>query len=510
MSKTFHCPSCGAPLSQPARDQGIVACTYCHSSVIVPAELRRTSSGENVLTPAESLFNLPELASTMREAANLTRAGRQEAALRLLQEKLGMDTAESSRVITQMEQGQIVQIGEVENRFSSRSTTLAGEDAQQLFDLLNKGKDEEAIQYYRRITGANPEDAQSAVSALRMTTTLLDKPDRLTSPQAAKIAKGAASLFALSGCLTFLVISLVSLLTFGIVFWALVSDGGPLEGWWMTVNPFAREQVVLSFGREGISNGSFDDPRSIAVDGQGHIYVSDYRTGRVQQFDPQGNFLNLWIEEGSPQFSASGKPTIFSLAVNRDGILHIVHDGSIYRRNTADGSPLSPILINRMSINQVFITREGKIAVIANGDDLALLTPDGEIEWMINDAIESVAGESELTAYLSGDGLGNFYLAGGFTYGIFKYSSEGKYLNRFGSRGEGTGQFSAIHAVRVDSQGRIYVSDIKGILVFSPDGQYLRTLPVQGVAFGMDITPDDRLYLITNQPKVMVYQLGKD
>ncbi|MCX7977158.1 MAG: zinc ribbon domain-containing protein, partial [Bellilinea sp.] len=229
MSKTFHCPNCGAPLQEPPRDQGVVSCTYCHSSVIVPAELRRTTSGENVLTPAESLFNLPGLASSLREAANLTRAGRQEEAARLLQEKLGMDAAESSRVITQMEQGQIVQIGEVENRFSGQTVTLSSEDANQIMELLNEGQEAQALQHYRQITGAGAEDAQQAINAMRLAANLLAQPIRSNNQQTARIAKGAASIFAFSSCLTFLITSLVSLLTVGIVFWALVSDGGPLE-----------------------------------------------------------------------------------------------------------------------------------------------------------------------------------------------------------------------------------------------------------------------------------------
>lgn len=510
MSKTFHCPNCGAPLQEPGRDQGVISCTYCHSSVIVPAELRRSGRAEQVLSPAESLFNLPELAASLREAANLTRAGRSEEAVQWLLENLAMDEAEARRIVAQMEQGQIVQIGEVENRFAGQTIALSGEDANQILELIKQGNETQALQRYRQITGAGAEDAQRAVAAMRMAASLLDQPVRLNNQQAARIAKGAASVFAFSGCLTFLIISLVSLLTFGIVFWALVSDGGPLEGWWMTVNPFARDRLVLSFGSEGISDGGFQDPREIAVDDQGNIYVSDYRTGRIQQFDPQGNFLTLWIEESARQFSGRREPTIHSLSINREGILHMVYDGAIYRRNVLDSQKLPPIELEGISVDQVFVTREGKIAITANGDDLALLTPDGAIEWMIKDAIESVANDSELTSYLTMDGLGNFYLAGSFTNGVFKYSPEGKYLNRFGSGGDLPGQFRAINAVAVDSQGQIYVSDIQGILVFSADGQYQRTLPVQGVAFGMHITPDDRLYLITNQPKVVVVQLRKD
>lgn len=507
MSKTFHCPNCAAPLQEPAQDQGVISCAYCHSSVIVPAELRRIPSAEPVLTPAESLFNLPELAASLRQAADLTRAGRKEEAVQLLLKELVMDGAEARRIITQMEQGQIVQIGEVENRFSSQAVTLNGEDAKQILELVDKGKEEEALRRYRQLTGAGLEDARRAMAALQTAAALLEQPVRLSSQQAARIAKGTVSVFAFSGCLTFLIIVFVSILSLGIVFWALVSVGGPLESWWQPLNPFARDRVMLAFGKQGIGEGTFDDPRCIAVDSQGNIYVSDYRTGRVQQFDAQGNFLNLWLEESSRQFSASSKPTIHSLAVNRDGILYVIYDGIIHRRNIAKGEELPPIQVDRFLISDVFVTSSNQLAVVANGDDLALLNPDGTIEWMVEDAIESVAGESELSAYLGGDGLGNFYLVGSFVSSVFKYSPDGKYLNRFGSGGEDASQFSAINAIAVDSQGRIYVSDIKGIMVFSPDGQYQRTINVPGVVFGMNFGQDDRLYTVSNQPQVVVYQV---
>lgn len=507
MSKTFHCPNCAAPLQEPPQDQSIISCAYCHSSVIVPSELRQAPFTEPILTPAESLFNLPILAASLRQAADLTRAGKREEAVQFLLKELAMDDAEARRIIDQMEQGQIVQIGGVENRFTSQAVILNSEDAKQILELIRNGEEEEALHRYRQLTGAGLEDTRLAMAALQTAASLLEQPVRLSSQQAIRFAKGTASVFAVSTCLTFFVVALVSLLTFGIVFWALVSDGGPLESWWQTLNPFARDRVMLAFGKQGIGEGTFDDPRHIAVDSQGNIYVSDYRTGRVQQFDAQGNLLNLWIEESSPRFSPSNKPTIHSLGVSRDGILFIVYDGMIHRRNTANGEKLSPLQVDELSISDVYVTSNDQIAVVANGDDFALLNTDGTVDWIIQDAIESIAGESELSAYLGGDGLGNFYLAGSFVSAVFKYSPDGKYLNRFGSGGEETRQFRAINAIAVDSQGRIYVSDIKGILVFSPDGQYLRTINVPGVVFDMDFGQDDRLYTVSNQPQVVVYQI---
>ena len=68
---------------------------------------------------------------------------------------------------------------------------------------------------------------------------------------------------------------------------------------------------------------------------------------------------------------------------------------------------------------------------------------------------------------------------------VFKFSPEGKFLNRFGGSGDQPGQFRAAHAIAVDGKGRVFVSDIKGIQVFDSDGRYLTVFKTDGSAFGM-------------------------
>lgn len=48
-------------------------------------------------------------------------------------------------------------------------------------------------------------------------------------------------------------------------------------------------ELVLEFGGKGTGPGLLDDPRRIAVDGSGHLWVADYGDGRLQEFDPPGS-----------------------------------------------------------------------------------------------------------------------------------------------------------------------------------------------------------------------------
>ena len=43
-AQSFQCPACGAPLL-PRRDASVISCPHCHTSVIVPEELRQDSEG---------------------------------------------------------------------------------------------------------------------------------------------------------------------------------------------------------------------------------------------------------------------------------------------------------------------------------------------------------------------------------------------------------------------------------------------------------------------------------
>jgi len=54
-----------------------------------------------------------------------------------------------------------------------------------------------------------------------------------------------------------------------------------------------------SFGHHGDGSGDFAQPKGVAVDGQGHVYVADAVFNRVQIFDRQGRFLLAFGREGA-------------------------------------------------------------------------------------------------------------------------------------------------------------------------------------------------------------------
>lgn len=57
----------------------------------------------------------------------------------------------------------------------------------------------------------------------------------------------------------------------------------------------------LAWGSRGFAPGQFDNPRDIAVDAQGNVYVADSGNHRVQVFDAAGQFVASW-EGGDGEF----------------------------------------------------------------------------------------------------------------------------------------------------------------------------------------------------------------
>jgi sugar lactone lactonase YvrE len=53
----------------------------------------------------------------------------------------------------------------------------------------------------------------------------------------------------------------------------------------------------MAIGHRGAGEGEFNEPRDVAVDGAGNLYVVDSWNARVQKFDPEGNFLAVFQTE---------------------------------------------------------------------------------------------------------------------------------------------------------------------------------------------------------------------
>jgi sugar lactone lactonase YvrE len=262
--------------------------------------------------------------------------------------------------------------------------------------------------------------------------------------------------------------------------------------------------LTLSFGEKGQGAGMFDDPRHIAVDGTGNIYVGDYQDGRVQVFDGQGNFqrqINI------------GDAILRGMAVSPGGDLYLVFDGEVHFYDSS-GGPQGTLAYDDY-IDSIALGADGSLYAVIDGETLLRFAPDRSLSLEIPDAVSSITNDSELDTSVAVDGLGNIYALGSFNSAVFIYSPAGTFVDRFGgdtttpARGVDPGHFQAVDAIAVDGYGRIFVSDIWGIQMFSSDGQYLDYLDIDGVAFGMTFDLQNNLYIASNSGQVFRYEIEK-
>ncbi len=175
-------------------------------------------------------------------------------------------------------------------------------------------------------------------------------------------------------------------------------------------------QPDLAWGRLGLADGRFQKPRAMTIDAEDRIYIVD-KTGRVQVFDTEGRFLKLW---NTPAIEF-GKPT--GLGINREGLI-MVADTHYFRI--------------------LFYTPEGT------------LLEDKTIGGIHGPKIGEFAFVTDVVQDLDG----NYFIS---EYGEFdriqKYSSDGKFICRFGKSGDQPMQFSRPQSLAVDSKNRLWITD---------------------------------------------------
>ncbi|NLE75253.1 MAG: hypothetical protein GX605_00695, partial [Chloroflexi bacterium] len=170
----------------------------------------------------------------------------------------------------------------------------------------------------------------------------------------------------------------------------------------------AQAAFQRAWGSQGSQPGQFDQPRGVAYDAQGNIYVADMGNLRVQKFAPDGSFLLAFGAEAELQ-----EP--FDLVVDAAG--------------------------------QVFVLDPPT-------DGVAIFGPDGTYRGRIGQGINMFRPRG-----IGVDQLGNLYVADTGGSRVLKLAPNGQVLAEVCAKGEGPGQVTQPTDVAVGPDGTIYVAD---------------------------------------------------
>jgi len=134
------------------------------------------------------------------------------------------------------------------------------------------------------------------------------------------------------------------------------------------------------------------------------------------------------------------------------------------------------------------------------GHVLYLYTPEGELLKTLG--TKGVPGEDGSHFNRPTDiafGLdGGFYVSDGYgNRRVARFDKDLKFLDQWGSEGEGEGQFILPHAVTTDAEGLVYIADRNRwrVQIFSPEGRFLRQWTHIGKPFGIVYKEDGYLYI---------------
>jgi sugar lactone lactonase YvrE/4-amino-4-deoxy-L-arabinose transferase-like glycosyltransferase len=260
-------------------------------------------------------------------------------------------------------------------------------------------------------------------------------------------------------------------------------------------------EFVSTWGGQGTGPGEFNEPRDIAVDEEGRLYVADTGNRRVQVLDSEGQFITSW-NGGEDEFVEP-----LALVVDSRGDLYVLDSepGWIYRF-AAEGTPLGrfagpearffhPRGLAIDENDRLYVADTGGCRVVVYntaGERLGLFGEKGAGPGqLLEPADVAAAGQGALYVVDTGNQrVQHLDLWGGYRaewpiptagpyngphlalapdgsllitspeqHRIQRYSPDGTLLGEWGSLGMVTGQFHIPVGLVVDQAGNVYVAD---------------------------------------------------
>jgi len=140
-------------------------------------------------------------------------------------------------------------------------------------------------------------------------------------------------------------------------------------------------------------------------------------------------------------------------------------------------------------------------------------TPDQRLLMVIGD-VGGAAGNNDSKyafnrpANLTFAPNGDFFVADGYVNSrVVKFNKDGEFLTKWGSKGNGDGEFDLVHDVALDGQGRLYVADRNNrrVQIFDQNGKFLGKWANLGQPQGLyHVKRENALYMCDGENSRMI------
>lgn len=246
--------------------------------------------------------------------------------------------------------------------------------------------------------------------------------------------------------------------------------------------------------------GPLSEPRRIAVDPSGNLYVSDQFHNRVAKFSGDGKLLAAWGTAGQHANDNTNQfISPFGIKLDAAGNIYVADEGrSEVFKLSPSGQPLQVFgFLPQGTTPGTFIGCQGVAldgqgnVYVADTDNnrIVKLAPDGTVLATFGGP-GSGPGQFSLPTGIVLDAAGNMYVADSINNRIEKLSPTGAFLAQWGTKGTAPGQFDGPTDVTLDAAGNIYVADAGNNRVqkLSPAGRPLRSWGAGGTGVGQFIS----------------------
>lgn len=199
---------------------------------------------------------------------------------------------------------------------------------------------------------------------------------------------------------------------------------------------------------------------AVVVDAKDQIWVFTRAQVPVQVYSPAGKLVRAWGEgliEAAHGLKLDAEGNVWLVDVGKHVVLKCTQDGKVLQTLGTPGVA---------GCDATHFYKPTDVAI----------TPSGEI-------------------FVS-DGYGNARVA--------HFDKSGKFVKQWGRQGTGPGEFSIVHAIALDSQGRLYVADRNNVRVqvFDQSGKLLDQWANLLVPWTFCVTANDDIWVCGSTPMV--------
>jgi tripartite motif-containing protein 71 len=231
----------------------------------------------------------------------------------------------------------------------------------------------------------------------------------------------------------------------------------------------------IVFGKKGAGKGEINYSEQEAIDAEGHVWVTDYLSNRLEEFSSEGTFIKAvgyGVIDGQSEFETCTTTCVAGVSGS--------HHGQF-------SGPFG-IAINKSTGNIYVSDQNLRVQMLdANGKYVREFGSSGTSNGQFGTGLAGVAVDS----------LGNVWVADFGNNRVQKFSAAGAFLMAFGSAGTGNGQFA--NPVDITFSGEyVYVVDYNNNRVqqFTTAGAYVGQWGKKGTLQGEFEKP----YAIATEP----------